>query len=207
MRYTFLFCLAFSFILSASAQNADIEILRAVHSNKSAFLKGYSVAISNSATAIGASVPLIMGATALITKNDELLKNSLYIGVSLGVDVALTYSAKSLIKRPRPYTNYPDIVPYEQMESYSFPSGHSSLAFTTATALTLKYPKWYIIVPSYFWACSVGYSRMNFGVHYPSDVLAGAVLGAGSAYVTYKVNEWYWKKYENKKLIGENSWL
>ncbi len=88
-----------------------------------------------------------------------------------------------------------------------FPSGHTSLAFAIATSLSLKYPKWYVIAPSYVWACSVGYSRMNLGVHYPSDVLAGAVLGAGSAFLTYKLNEWFWKKQNNKKLIGLQNYL
>jgi hypothetical protein len=32
--------------------------------------------------------------------------------------------------------------------------------------------------------------------------MAGAILGAGSAYLTYKINQWYWKKNDNKKLIG-----
>jgi membrane-associated phospholipid phosphatase len=122
----------------------------------------------------------------------------------LGVDGALTYSMKHLIRRPRPYTSYPDkITPYETETSLSFPSGHTSIAFTTATALSLKYPKWYVIAPSYFWACSVGYSRMNLGAHYPSDVLAGALLGVGSAYLTYKMNDWYWKK--RKKSILNNA--
>jgi membrane-associated phospholipid phosphatase len=51
-------------------------------------------------------------------------------------------------------------------------------AFALATSLSLSYPKCYIIVPSFAWASSVGYSRMDLGVHYPSDVLAGAIVGA-----------------------------
>jgi len=63
------------------------------------------------------------------------------------------------------------------------------MAFATATSLSLEYPKWYVIVPAYTWAGTVGYSRMHLGVHYPSDVLIGALVGAGSAFITHKVNQ------------------
>jgi membrane-associated phospholipid phosphatase len=94
-----------------------------------------------------------------------------------------------------------DVAPEFYESSASFPSGHTSIAFATATALSLKYPKWYVIAPASIWACSVGYSRMNLGVHYPSDVFAGAVLGAGSAFLTYKINEWFWEKQHHKKIL------
>ena len=200
-----LLCSAFSiFSTQVSAQNVDIELLRNINGTTSAPIRNYSIFISNTTTAVAASTPLVMGVVALIEKDDDLLKNALYVGVSLGVDGVLTYGLKRVIGRPRPFES--GIIRYENVTSNSFPSGHTSLAFATATALTLKYPKWYVIAPSYFWACSVGYSRMNLGVHYPSDVLAGAVLGAGSAYVTSLVNDWYWRKRENKTLIGLNNW-
>jgi len=196
------------FSTQISAQNADIELLRSINRNPSSGLRNYSKFISNTTTAFSLSTPLIMGVVGLIEKNDDLLKNAIYVGVSLGVDGVATYSLKKLVKRPRPYTTYPnDIIPFDTETSLSFPSGHTSLAFTTATALSLKYPKWYVIAPSYFWACSVGYSRMNLGMHYPSDVLAGAVIGSGSAYVTYLINNWYWKKNNNKRLIGLQAYL
>jgi len=199
---------AFSiFSTQISAQNADIELLRPINGSSSTGLRDYSRFISNTTTALSVSTPLVMGVVALIEKNDDLLKNALYVGVSLGVDGVLTYSMKEIVRRPRPFSTYPDIKAYESETSLSFPSGHTSLAFTTATALSLKYPKWYVIAPSYFWACSVGYSRMNLGMHYPSDVLAGAIVGSGSAYITYLVNNWYWKKNNNKKLIGLQAYL
>jgi len=194
---------AFSiFTPQLSAQNADIELLRSINKSSSTGLRDYSRFISNTTTAVAVSTPLVMGVVALFEKNDDLLKNALYVGVSLGVDGAITYSMKEIIRRPRPYPTYPDIKAFESETTLSFPSGHTSLAFTTATALSLKYPKWYVIAPTFFWACSVGYSRMNLGMHYPTDVLAGAVVGSGSAYVTYLVSKWYWKKNNNKKLIG-----
>jgi len=195
------------FSIQITAQNADIELLRSINLSSSTGLRDYSKFISNTTTVISVSTPLVMGVVALVEKNDDLLKNALYVGVSLGVDGILTYSMKEIIRRPRPYTTYPDIKAFDSETSLSFPSGHTSLAFTTATALSLKYPKWYVIAPSYFWACSVGYSRMNLGMHYPTDVLAGAIIGSGSAYLTYLVNNWYWKKNNNKKLIGLQAYL
>jgi membrane-associated phospholipid phosphatase len=195
-----LLCTFSIFCVQVPAQNADIEILKDINSNTGTI--GYSKFISGTTTGVAIGVPVVMGAVALIEKNDNLLKSALYIGVSIGVDGAATYVLKRTIRRQRPYSTYPDqITPYSSESSLSFPSGHTSLAFATATALSLKYPKWYIIVPSYLWAGSVGYSRMNLGMHYPSDVLAGAMLGAGSAFVTYKVNNWFWKKEGNRKLI------
>lgn len=189
------------FSTNLQAQNTDLEWLRSI--NQIEETRGFSKFISNSTQITGLAIPVAMSAVALIENDDELLKSGVYVGASLVVDAALTYGLKSIVNRPRPYTTYPnDIVAYETLSSKSFPSGHTSFAFAAATSLMLKYPKWYVIVPSYMWAASVGYSRMNLGVHYPSDVLAGAVLGAGSAYLTYKVNEWFWKKHENKKLIG-----
>ena len=203
-----LLCCAFLMLSThISAQNADIELLRSINSNSSTALRGYSKFISNTTTTIALATPIVMGTAALISKDDDLLKDAIYVGTSIGVSSVLTYSMKKAVNRPRPYKTYDDIVAYEELSSLSFPSGHTSLAFTTATALSLKYPKWYVIAPTYVWACSVGYSRMNLGVHYPSDVLAGAVLGAGSAYITYKANEWFWKKQENKKLIGLQAYL
>lgn len=199
---------AFSiFSTQVSAQNADIELLRHINHNSSTGLRQYSRFISNTTTAFAVSTPIVMGAVALIEKDDDLLKNALCVGASIGVDGVLALSMKQLVKRPRPFVTYSDITPYGSESSFSFPSGHTSIAFATATALSLKFPRWYVIAPSYFWACSVGYSRLNLGMHYPTDVLAGAVLGAGSAFVTYKLNDWFWRKNNNKRLIGMQAYL
>lgn len=191
--------------MQVSAQNADINLLRSINSNTSTI--GYSRFISNSTMEVSFGLPVIMGGVALLSNDDALLKNAIYIGVSIGVGGVITQVMKYSINRPRPAVTYPDIHAYEGLTDLSFPSGHTSLAFSAATALCLKYPKWYVIAPSALWACSVGYSRMNLGVHYPSDVFAGAIVGAGSAYVTYLVNDWFWKKQQNKRLIGLQAYL
>ena len=174
-----------------SAQNADIELLQRINSNDSEFWRGYSKAISNTTTYVSLSAIAGVATTGLIKNDKQLLRDALYLGVNLGTNALFTYSLKNSFKRPRPGITYPaQITMYEDVSSLSFPSGHTSEAFSTATALSLKYPEWYIIAPAYLWAGSVGYSRMNLGVHYPSDVLAGALLGTGTAFLTFKVNEW-----------------
>jgi len=183
-------------------QNIDINLLKSINGSRNNILRSYSLAMSNSAGAITVAVPLSMGAIAVINKDDDLLKSSLTTGLSLGLNCLITYSLKKAVNRPRPYITYPnDIEPYERLNSESFPSMHTSVAFSTATALCLIHPRWYVIVPSALWACSVGYSRLNLGVHYPSDVLAGAVIGTGSTLLVWQLNKWYRQKNHDKRII------
>jgi undecaprenyl-diphosphatase len=104
---------------------------------------------------------------------------------------------KYVFHRVRPCNLYPQVpLLIRRPLSYSFPSGHTSAAFALATSMSIAYPKWYIIGPAFLWATAIGYSRMDLGVHYPSDVLIGALVGAGSAWLSYEIN---------KKLIFSHS--
>ena len=93
----------------------------------------------------------------------------------------MTLALKYLARRTRPYVRYPAIdsrtVDIAKRDPYSFPSGHAALAFAQVVSWTLSHPRWYIAVPGYVWASSVALSRVWLGVHYPSDILAGAFIG------------------------------
>jgi undecaprenyl-diphosphatase len=67
--------------------------------------------------------------------------------------------------------------------------------------LALRYRKWYVIAPAYVFASSVGWARMYQGVHYPSDVVAGALVGAASAWLGYKAQKWIAGKKDQKKKV------
>lgn len=145
-------------------------------------------------------VPAAMGLYALIKKDQPMLKDAVYIGTSVIEAVGITYAAKHIIGRDRPFVKYPDkIHAYgaPDADSPSFPSGHTAAAFSLATSLSITYPKWYVIAPSAVWACGVGFARMNQGVHYPSDVVTGAAIGVGCAFANIYVNRWL-----NKVLFG-----
>jgi undecaprenyl-diphosphatase len=139
-------------------------------------------------------VPTTVLAIGLIDNNKMTLKKGLYLAETAAASTFITYGLKYSIKRTRPYITSPELKADGNGRDPSFPSGHTSVAFATATSLYLAYPKWYVAVPAYAWAASVGYSRMYLGVHYPTDVLAGAVIGAGSAWLMYKANKWLFKK-------------
>jgi membrane-associated phospholipid phosphatase len=122
---------------------------------------------------------LLIGGT--IGNNKEMRQNALYVASSSALSFAAVWLIKQVIKRPRPFRGNFKIFPVYIAGDYSFPSGHASSSVSTATALSLAYPKWYVIAPSVFWAGSVSYSRMYLGLHYPSDIATGSLIGAGTS--------------------------
>ena len=194
--FVYFICLVVS---GLSAQNWDINTFHRVNSWDGKFVRNYNKIISRSEPYVAVGVPVAMAVAAWIKHDKGLLKDAGYVGTSVAGAFVVTYGMKYLVDRERPYDKYPDRVhAYSHEGSPSFPSGHTATAFALATSLSVKYPKWYVIAPSALWACSVGVSRMNEGVHYPSDVLAGAAIGAGCAVVNIYVNKWL-----NKWLFGE----
>lgn len=88
---------------------------------------------------------------------------------------------KNAVARIRPYDAYATISNLIGVQSdYSFPSGHSASSFAAAIVLFLQLPKKY---STYFLilAICISLSRLYVGVHYPSDVILGALLGLGIA--------------------------
>lgn len=89
-----------------------------------------------------------------------------------GVTAAATLLLKYTVKEWRP----------DHSNRHSFPSGHSAVSFATAAYLQRRYG-WAYGAPAYALACYVGWGRVYAKKHYWYDVLAGAAIGAGSAYI------------------------
>jgi membrane-associated phospholipid phosphatase len=122
---------------------------------------------------------LLIGGT--LSNNKEMRQNALYVASSSAISFATILIIKRIFKRPRPFRGNFRIFPVYIAGDYSFPSGHAASSVSTATALSMAYPKWYVIAPAALWAGSVSYSRMYLGLHYPSDVATGALIGAGTS--------------------------
>ncbi len=119
---------------------------------------------------------LLIAALALLggTHGRDVAMQMLLAGM---LDLPLYFWLKRAIGRPRPFTQCPDIrASARALDKFSFPSGHTLHAMAFLVILTWYFPIAAIaLVPL---VLLIAVSRVALGLHYPSDVIAGAVLGA-----------------------------
>ena len=122
---------------------------------------------------------------------------------------------KNIVARPRPYAS--DIAAFKEWWTYagahlesefSFPSGHTTAAMASMTALCIaaskKARKW-LIAPSVLFVVLMGAARNYLVVHYPTDVIAAFIVGGIAAVASFFLVKYIWKlleKHENVKLFA-----
>lgn len=95
---------------------------------------------------------------------------------ALTISQIIVHSLKRILSRERPYKILEQLNTFGiNLKDYSFPSGHSAASFSIATTLALNVPKLSALV--FIIAIIIGISRIYLGVHYPTDVAAGIVIG------------------------------
>ncbi|MCC5856173.1 MAG: phosphatase PAP2 family protein [Idiomarina sp.] len=113
-----------------------------------------------------------------------LLTSLLLLGFAL--ELPVYWVLKNTLRRPRPYqrnSRFKALIIAH--DTFSFPSGHTTAAFMFAGLCAAIMPTWAVIV--YAWAAAIGLSRIALGVHYPTDILAGAALGSSLAWLVLQL--------------------
>lgn len=104
--------------------------------------------------------------------------------LALTISQFIVVSLKVLLNRERPYKILEHLHTFGiELRDYSFPSGHTTASFSLATTIALNIPRLSIVV--FFLAIIIGLSRIYLGVHYPTDVLAGVLVGLAIPILTH----------------------
>lgn len=199
-KYFLLSILFFCFTVICYGQNWDIDLLKNINLHRNRSLDEPFRIVTDYAAPIAYSVPAFLWLLSIIQKNKILKTKSGYIINSSVMALIISTFVKHLGNRPRPSITYPFIEKITSGGSPSFPSGHTSDAFTLAIALSLAFPKPYVIIPSLLWAIAVGYSRMFLGVHYPSDIIGSIAIALLSSLVCF----FLLRRKEKRELLAEN---
>ncbi|MCX7877704.1 MAG: phosphatase PAP2 family protein [Ignavibacteria bacterium] len=175
-----------------SKENLDIRIFRSINNSRSKFKDRLLDITDRSVLLVSLLTPLTQLAFSSYLGNYYDQNSAVLTASSQILNFTLTYTTKVIAKRKRPFRKLNNVYVRKSLtdDQYSFPSGHTSSAFANATSYLLRYPEYpQIYIPIYFYAATVAYGRNYFGMHYPSDVLAGAIYGTGSAILVYSLRK------------------
>jgi membrane-associated phospholipid phosphatase len=147
-----------------------------------------------------------------ISKLALIEMNEMYALILLGVGLPslATNILKRVIGRARPemfdQAGIFGLHPFSNYQFESFPSGHTTTAFAAAMVLSFLAPRWFGL--GVLFALAIAASRLVLGAHYPSDVLAGAVIGVMGAYLVrnyFAQRRWGFERTGDGRIIGRRA--
>jgi undecaprenyl-diphosphatase len=173
--------------------NLDVKLFRTINNSQCGFLSTVIPITDKSVLFTSTFTPAILFGVSKANNNYYDENSSVLMALSEGLSSGITFGLKNIVKRERPYKVLSN-VNYDGskflLDRYSFPSGHSAISFAMATSLTLRYPdKPVLITGVYLYSTIISLGRIYLGVHYPSDVLAGLLIGSGTAAIVHSLRK------------------
>lgn len=170
------------FTTFAQVTVADYRVLRAIAGTRTEGWNKFFILLSDLNNPVCLSVLALLFLGRWLLKNEKAMQAAVLGTFSLIISQLVTFTGKELFGRLRPQLYDDTFVAVISAINKSFPSGHTSEAFTVAIALCYMYRQWWVRVPALVWACLIAYARMYLGVHYPSDVIGGILVAGGSVW-------------------------
>lgn len=180
--------LALCLPLFLPAGTLDRQILRSVNQNYTRSAARQVNRFEQTVLISAVGVPLILLAYGRWKDDPEIHRHGMRLALSEISAYILAYTLKQSLKRNRPYQRYAWVQHDFTETDPSFPSGHAtgSSVLTTYALLNLR-GKPALKLAALIWSAGVGIGRIYQGLHYPSDILAGWAIGAGTTLLLQKV--------------------
>ena len=188
----------FKTVIEKSSQ-IDITILHGINYYRIKYLDSFFASFSFATTFISISLILILLGISIQRKSKPIRYKAYVLTIVFVLSALTSLVLKNTIYRERPFVTHSFIEKLSDAGNSSFPSGHTLEAFAMATAITFIISNKKIVIAVFLWAFLVAYSRMLLGVHYPSDVLGGLLIGS---FIGWSVSQ-FTKKYYN--FYGKNN--
>jgi membrane-associated phospholipid phosphatase len=136
---------------------------------------------------------ILLIAVGLVTRRRRLAAAGGLAVLAAGASLAVGLVVARLVDRPRPFVAHPQIHAFlPHAADGGFPSDHATAAFAIAVVLLLCLGPW--ALPVLVAAVALAASRVVVGVHYPADVIAGALIGTLGAVVVYAAASSVWSR-------------
>ena len=179
-------------------QQIEDNIMLFLQSIRNPVLSAILVPITKSGNHGYIMIALIL--LTLLFKSERKTFFTAALGLILGSLVTIIF-LKPFFMRPRPYAAIEGLVALVKMKKdpNSFPSGHTTAAFAMAMGWQLASEKKWLKIFGWIFAVLMGFSRLYVGVHYPTDVLAGALIGTMGSVVAWQIVKRVFAALEKRK--------
>lgn len=182
--------------LKETISEYDINLLSFVHHNRIFALDSFFISFSFATSFVSISLILLLFAFSINKKSKPIRSKAIILTAAFILSAITSLTLKNTIYRERPFVTHPFIEKLSDAGNSSFPSGHTLEAFAMATAIAFTISNRKITILIFLWAFLVAYSRMILGVHYPSDILGGLLIGSFIGWAIPQLIKKYYIAYE-----------